>query len=796
MKRILLLAALIFFNAGLAFGASVKEFKALEAKAFGGNSAAMVELGDLYFGESRQYYVKAAEHGHAAAQYVLGRMYYNETNFADDLAPKHYFGAGKEDKTLARNWYEKAAAQGLAEAQLMLGKIALNNDDLGLNSKEEAVEWLTLAAEQQNTEAQRILGLAYKNQSAQPQNAQAMLTWLTRAAEQGDTASMMLLGELYLGQGAIARDYTQSFRWFSAAADQGEARALQELAKMYFGGYGVTADKVTALVLLKEAADDAEMSAMMDKDPNLQAFRDNLQQSLTKDEQARAQKMYADVTQTKALPEKTTVVSKTIVVVNTEELTAKAKAGDTAAQFELAEHYRDEGLKWYQKAASGENVLAQRRLGIIYNGESVIAPDTILSASWFARAAANGDTVSQRALGLYAAAGYPGAAVDSAAALKWLTAAAEQGDAEAQYRLSILYNGEGDIPADDELALRWKTAAALQGHPYAQYQLGEYYSRQKNYEEASKWFTSAAELSPSLIKYAVAQKYYTGKDGIARDFTKAFELFLQVAQTAAATDANNPDNSEYYYTVGNLYLSAQGTRQNYAEALKWFIRAADLGAGQAAYRIGEMYMNGQGVRRNLQAAIEWFAKAHDNYDKDAAYTIAQIYARGEGLKLNMDEAQKWFVAAVKSGNEDALQWFEDNPDKVSMRWIAELEWTLMVHERDRENLSLVQNLIYSMAEKGNAEALQRVFALGGSGDVRACYTLGRMYLTGEALPQNYINAWAWAHLAMDQNAKKTEKLFNDELQLLMNAADANMTDFEKSAARENGRLLKQAFKQN
>lgn len=792
MKRILLITALIFFYAGLAFGASGEEFKTLESKAFGGNYEAMVELGDLYFAESLRYYVQAAEHGHAGAQYVLGRMYYNETNFSQDFGPKHYFGAGKEDKALARSWYEKAAAQGLGEAQLMLGKIALN-DDVDYRPQEEAVKWLTMAAKQKNAEAQRILGLTYRGQSTQPQKAQEMLDWLTLAAEQGDIASMMLLGELYLGQGAISRDYAQSFKWFSAAADQGEARALLELSKMYFGGYGVDADKVTASVLLRQAADDAEMSAIMDKDTTMRAFRDNLQQSLTKEEQARAQKMYTEDVQAKAMPENNAVVTKTIKVVNTEELTAKAKAGDTAAQFELAEHYRDEGLKWYQKAAGAENVLAQRRLGIIYNGESAVAPDIVLSTNWFTLAAANGDTVSQRALGLYVAAGYPDTVGDSAAALKWLTMAAEQGDAEAQYWLSLLYNGESDIPANDELALKWKSAAALQGHPYAQYQLGEYYSRQKNYDEASKWFTAAAELSPPSIQYAVAHKYYAGKDGVAKDFAKAFQLFLQVAQASLATEASNPDNSEYYYMVGYLYLNAQGTRQNYGEALKWFTLAADLGSGKAASQIAEMHRNGQGIRKNSQTAIEWFTKAHDNYDKSAAFTIAQIYARGDGVKPDMDEAQKWFVAAVKSGNEDALHWFGDNPDKVSMRWIAELERTLMVHERDRANLALVQNLIYNMAENGNPEALQRIFSLGGSGDVRACYVLARMYLTGGPLPQNYINAWAWARLAVDQNAKKTEKVFSDELQLLMNAADANMTDFEKSAARENWRLLKHAF---
>lgn len=796
MRRLLLVLALVLLSAGLSRGVSLEEFKALKAKAVKGDSAVQVELGDLYFAESLQLYTKAAEQGNAMAQYVLGCMYYNETNFTIDFAPKHYFGAGKEDKAAARGWYEKAAAQELVEARVMLGNMALSNEPESWQV-EEAVKWLTPAAEQGSVDAQRALGLMYNHLPRSYRSAE-MLRWLTIAAENGDVISQMELAKVYLGQSDVPHDYALALQWFTTAAEQGEALALWELAKMYSSGNGVEADKVKALFLMKQAADDTKIALTISSDAGMRMILDNLEQSLTMDEQDEAQKLYDKAVQTKTAAERGRIVTKTITVpVNVEELALKVKSGNAEARFKLAEYYANEGLNWYQKAANNNNAEAQRKLGIIYNGESVIAPNELKALGWFSLGAENGDVISQRALGLHAAAGYPSTMNDSAAAVKWLTLAAEQGDVEAQYWLSILYRGEGDITANNELVLKWETAAALQGHPYAQYRLGEYYSRQKNYDEASKWFASAAEHDIPSIQYDVAHKYYVGKEGLAQDFSKAFQLFLKAAQAVSAGgDANNPLNSEYYYIVGDFYYNGQGTRQNYGEALKWFTRAANLGTGKAAYRIAEMHKNGQGVRKSTQSAIEWFAKAHDNYNKDAAYMIAQIYVKGDGIKPDMDEAQKWFVAAVRSGNEDALQWFSDNPGKVGIRWLTELERTLSVHERDRENLALVKNLMYDMAEKGNHEALQRIFALAGSGSVKARYMLASMYLTGEPLPQSYINAWVWGRLAMDQNAKNTEKAFSDELKLLMNAANANMTDFEQSAAREDWRLLKQDFKRN
>ena len=54
--------------------------------------------------------------------------------------------------------------------------------------------------------------------------------------------------------------------------------------------------------------------------------------------------------------------------------------------------------------------------------------------------------------------------------------AADQGDAEAQYNLGLMYvNGEG-VPKDDAEAVRWYRLAAEQGDASAQHNLGVMYA--------------------------------------------------------------------------------------------------------------------------------------------------------------------------------------------------------------------------------------------------------------------------------------------------------------------------------
>lgn len=65
---------------------------------------------------------------------------------------------------------------------------------------------------------------------------------------------------------------------------------------------------------------------------------------------------------------------------------------------------------------------------------------------------------------------------DYATTLKEWKPLAEQGDADAQYNLGVMY-GDGDgVPQDYAEAMRWYRAAARQGNASAQYNLGGYFS--------------------------------------------------------------------------------------------------------------------------------------------------------------------------------------------------------------------------------------------------------------------------------------------------------------------------------
>src|SRR3990172_5456422 len=72
-----------------------------------------------------------------------------------------------------------------------------------------------------------------------------------------------------------------------------------------------------------------------------------------------------------------------------------------------------------------------------------------------------------------------------------LKSLADQGNADAQTGLGILYDEGKGVPQDFNEAVKWFRKAAEQGDPMAQYFLGTMYANgrgvSQDYEEAVKW---------------------------------------------------------------------------------------------------------------------------------------------------------------------------------------------------------------------------------------------------------------------------------------------------------------------
>jgi TPR repeat protein len=139
---------------------------------------------------------------------------------------------------------------------------------------------------------------------------------------------------------------------------------------------------------------------------------------------------------------------------------------------------------------------------------------------------------------------------DYESAFRLLQPLAEQGDADAQFVLGVMYdNGEG-VPQDYVEAAKWYRRAAEQGYAAAQFSLGTMYLYPndygvlygvlQDYAEAARWYRLAAEQGYDSAQTQLGFMYDRGR-GIMQDYILAHMWFNLAANQESEIGRQNRD---------------------------------------------------------------------------------------------------------------------------------------------------------------------------------------------------------------------------------------------------------------
>jgi TPR repeat protein len=226
-----------------------------------------------------------------------------------------------------------------------------------------------------------------------------------------------------------------------------------------------------------------------------------------------------------------------------------------------------------------------RRLGVAFAGLGIVALMSFGAAAQTLDAlpfkkklalAKAGDEEAQYAVGEALANGND-VKVNKAEASKWYGKAADQGNADAQFKLATLFHeGAPGLKKSPERAAKLYEAAAKQGHVEAQNWLGYCYQHGLGVAQSDKsaveWYRKAADAKLAMAENNLGLMYLSGK-GVEQDYAKAFELFQRSANQGYDWGMNN---------LGGLYEKGWGTEQDLAKALFLYRDAAAKGNDAAA----------------------------------------------------------------------------------------------------------------------------------------------------------------------------------------------------------------------
>jgi localization factor PodJL len=122
-------------------------------------------------------------------------------------------------------------------------------------------------------------------------------------------------------------------------------------------------------------------------------------------------------------------------------------------------------------------------------------------------------------------------------AVKFLSQAADKGQAVAQYRLGTMYERGQGVAADSAKAIHWYEMAATQGNRKAMHNLAVAYASgpvaKRNMTESARWFTKAAGLGLSDSQFNLAVLYERG-EGVPQSLADAYKWYAIAAATGDA----------------------------------------------------------------------------------------------------------------------------------------------------------------------------------------------------------------------------------------------------------------------
>ncbi|MDQ6973961.1 MAG: tetratricopeptide repeat protein, partial [Mariprofundaceae bacterium] len=317
-------------------------------------------------------------------------------------------------------------------------------------------------------------------------------------------------------------------------------------------------------------------------------------------------------------------------------------------------------------------------------------------------------------------------------AFHWYQNAANQGEAQAQYALAMMYiHGQiGDT--DSHQAKSWLLRAAQQGFAKAQYQLGVLLGKKDGNKVSEHWLEEAAKQGMhQAIRHLIAM--YDGRN-TAKGSEKALAWLLTAKQ-------------KHLPHLLSLKTSV----------LSHLKKQAEGGELQAIYLLGNVYRQGIFIEKNPTKAYQWMLKAAQKHHIQASEAVAAMLLYGDGVVKDMKQAFHWYQASEQAGSSQAK---------------SALGCMLVLGLGTPKNLQQGVAILKDTAQDGDARAalnlgIIEAEGLGGEinddaafqwfkrasdlGSVAANNHLGVMYALGRGVPMDMTQARRFFETVQDSN---------------------------------------------
>ncbi|MBE6669346.1 MAG: TIR domain-containing protein [Ruminococcaceae bacterium] len=300
--------------------------------------------------------------------------------------------------------------------------------------------------------------------------------------------------------------------------------------------------------------------------------------------------------------------------------------------------------------------------------------------------------------------------------------------------------------------------------------------------EAATGFSSAKREDPDKL-YEDGCNYFYGKNGVAVDQTRAFEILSRAAALGHARALNfvgycyelgkgvgkDREKCFLFYkkaaeqglavaqnNLGLCYEFEKGVAKDLSEAFKWYKKSAEQGYNDALNRVGLCYERGKGVQKDASEAVRWYRKAAENGYAVSQCNLGICYENGTGIQKDTAEAFRWYKKAAEQGNalaEKCLGTCFKYGIGTGKDLVEAVKWLKKAVDKGNSDAQNSLGICYERGEgvtKDLNEATRLYRLAADQGDRYAQYNLGNCYEYAKGVAKNMNEAFKWYKKSADQ----------------------------------------------
>ena len=623
-------------------------FDVVQVKAQQGDAEAMCLMGERYaHGDgvkkdedtASEWWSKAAELGHARAQFNLGIYYfYNKKEIDNGL-----------------KWLNEAARQNLDLAFFSLGYIYFKGINVEKNIA-KGLEYITKAAELGKQEAQFRLSCIYHDGNVVEQDLDKARYWLEKYLEHDSPDAHYRMGICLYAGDMYDVDKNKALEHFKIAVSRGYHLASPLLLDMLWDGNGVEKDQEQVISIYLGLAEKNDAKAMY------YLF-----------------KLYSDDNYDR----KDTDLA-------IEYLKKSSELGYDEALKEMGLQFMEGGLlgtdinkahEYFSKAAELGNAIAMVNLAQSYQFGRAFEKDIRKALELFISAAEAGEGFAAREASRLLLTGEEGAVeIDYDKAIELLQLYGNIEDPESCYLMAFALNAkcslENSYSWDQaEQSFRYMLRAASAGHEEAMFCVAYSYLE-------GRGVLQNTELSRQWFEYVISRNYRTegAKNILDKYFSGDRNTILyprlvywhEIAihnperingveklidengymnQTAVARAASQCGEVNAACLLGTRLLDSDPEK-----AWEYMKMVIDSGYTFMADAIGRIYRDGENVKKDLERAARYFEYGAERGDIGCRLSLGLMYTKIGVSREMEDKGKELLLAVCEASKEDSEEY--------------------------------------------------------------------------------------------------------------------------------------------